>query len=167
MDKFKIAISPYAKNINQPNPKNWPFFPELISLLRKSNNKVHVTQIGLEGEKLVPGVNHIIQGLPIKFLISELQKFDIVISVDNMIQHLCWSFGIPCVCIFTVSDSEVFGHPENTNIIKDRKYISKNQFDQWKFQAYNKESFIDPEEVVKEIHKKLLEKENSLLERDE
>jgi len=147
-DKFNILISPFCKNIGKPHPKDYPFFKELIEILRDKYKNLHFCQIGMEGEEIIPSVNEICQGLPLQFLIHKLQKeVNLVISVDNMIQHLCWAYKIPCICIFTKSDPDIFGHEENTNYLKDRKYLSSNQFDQWIYQDFDKEAFIDPSKI--------------------
>lgn len=148
--KKNLIVSPYCKTIGpKPHPKNYPYFPEVINGIK---DKFHICQIGIEGEEVLPGINELCQGLPIGFLITKLQKeADLVITVDNMINHLCWSYKIPCIVIFSKSDPEIFGHEENINLLKDRKYLSHNQFDMWQFQSYDINAFIEPEKVMEVV----------------
>jgi len=147
MSKFKIVISPYARKTDNPNPKDYPYWNLLIKKLNQRYENLHFTQIGLEGEKILEGVNGVVQGMPLMFLKKELQESDLVLSVDNAIQHLCARYEIPCVCIFSVSNPKIWGHQNNRNIYKDKKYFAEDQFLIWDLQDYNKDAFIEPEKI--------------------
>ena len=47
------------------------------------------------------------------------------------------------------SDPNIFGHPENINLLKDRSYLAEQQFLWWDLYEYNPEAFVKPEEVLK------------------
>ena len=55
----KIIISPFSRVLRngKPNPKNYPYWPELIKLLREKN--MCVVQVGFKGEEELPGVDEI------------------------------------------------------------------------------------------------------------
>ena len=71
------------------------------------------------------------------------------VSVDNFFHH--WAllqFKKPGVVIWSQSDPEIFGHKENFNLLKDRKYLREKQFQTWEQATYDREAFVEPEEVV-------------------
>ena len=146
---FKIAIAPYAKKLskNKPNPKDWPFFPKLIRLLRQHIPDCIITQLGADGEELFD-VNQDITGLPIKFLIKQLHEFNIIISVDSYIPHVCAAIGKQCIVLFSVTDSSIFGHSSNINLIKDKRFIAENKFDVLEKIMYDPEAFMKPDIIL-------------------
>ena len=73
------------------------------------------------------------------------------ISVDSFFQHLCWDLGKPGIVLWGQSDPIIFGHPENINLLKDRKYLRTNQFHIWEQAEYIKEAFVDPDIVYSHI----------------
>ena len=53
------------------------------------------------------------------------------------------------IVLWSVSDPNIYGHPENINLIKDRSYLVENQFLWWELVSYNPDAFVKPKEVVK------------------
>ena len=149
----KIIISPYSRRLRngKPNPKNYPFWGDLIKLLREKN--MYVIQVGVRGEKELKGVDETQFNKPLKELVVLLSKCDYWISVDNFFQHLAYVNGKPGFVLFGQSDPNIFGHKENTNILKDRKYLRPLQFDIWERTEPNNECFVKPEIVVDRIFK--------------
>ena len=139
-----IIIHPYAKaliNGNQ-NPKNYPYWKELIALIDEP-----IVQIGIEGEEqLVPDFR---MNMPIVELRQLVKDCRIWIGVDSFFQHLAWSEGKKGIVLWSVSDPIIFGHEENINLLKSREYLAKNQFLWWDLTEYNKEAFTEPKEVIK------------------
>jgi ADP-heptose:LPS heptosyltransferase len=139
-----IIIHPYAKaliNGNQ-NPKNYPYWKELIALIDEP-----IVQIGIEGEEqLVPDFR---MNMPIVELRQLVKNCRIWIAVDSFFQHLAWSEGKQGIVLWSVSDPIIFGHEENINLLKSREYLAKNQFLWWDLTEYNKEAFTEPKEVIK------------------
>lgn len=139
-----IIIHPYAKaliNGNQ-NPKNYPYWKELIALIDEP-----IVQIGIEGEEqLVPDFR---MNMPIVELRQLVKNCRIWIAVDSFFQHLAWSQGKQGIVLWSVSDPIIFGHEENINLLKSREYLAKNQFLWWDLTEYNKEAFTEPKEVIK------------------
>ena len=139
-----IIISPYAKKLQngKENPKNYPFWDELIALIDEP-----IVQVGVEGEnQLVPDFR---KNLAIPQLRQLIKDCRIWIGVDSFFQHLAWSEGKPGIVLWSVSDPLIFGHPENHNLLKSRDNLAKNQFLWWEFIEYDKERFILPKEVIK------------------
>ena len=141
-----ILISPYSKKLvnGKQNPKNYPYWKELIKLIDEP-----IIQVGIDGEEqLVP---EFCKNLPIarlKELIAECRTW---IGCDSFFQHLAWDCKKPGIVLWSVSDPLIYGHSENINLLKSRNYLATNQFLWWDFTEYNLDAFVLPEEVVKFI----------------
>jgi ADP-heptose:LPS heptosyltransferase len=139
-----IIISPYAKKLQngKENPKNYPYWEELIALIDEP-----IVQVGVDGEnQLVPDFR---KNLAIPQLRQLIKDCRIWIGVDSFFQHLAWSECKPGIVLWSVSDPLIFGHPENHNLLKSRDNLARNQFLWWDFVEYDKEKFIAPKEVIK------------------
>jgi hypothetical protein len=140
-----IIIAPYAQKLRngQNNPKNYPWWPELISLIKYDT----IVQIGVEGEtQLVEDFRKNLSLEELKSLIFECRTW---ISVDSFFQHFAWHLNKPGIVLWGQSDPLIFGHPENTNLLKDRKYLREKQFWMWEQATHKTECFVSPEEVLK------------------
>ena len=138
-----ILIHPFAKKLinGQENPKNYPYWKELIALIDEP-----IIQIGVEGEEqLVP---EFVKNLPIPRLRELINECRIWIGVDSFFQHLAWEQGKQGIVLWSVSDPLIFGHPENINLLADRKYLAANQFLWWDFTPHNPDAFVKPEKVL-------------------
>jgi len=141
-----IIISPYSKPLinKKRNPKNYPYWKELISLIEEP-----IIQVGVEGEEqLVPDFR---KNLSLDELGSLVDQCRTWISCDSFFQHFCWDRKKYGIVLWSVSDPNIFGHPENTNLLLDRKNLAPNQFLWWDFTEYDATKFVLPEEVVKFI----------------
>lgn len=141
-----ILISPYAqklRNGNQ-NPKNYPSWPELISKIDEE-----IVQVGIKGE--VQLVDDFRQNLSLSELSELILQCRTWISVDSFFQHFAWDLGKYGIVLWGQSDPNIFGHPENINLLKDRSYLREKQFWLWEQCEYKKEAFVDPDEVIKHI----------------
>lgn len=139
-----IIIHPYAKPLinGKQNPKNYPYWKELIELISED-----IIQIGVEGEsQLVPDFRKGLSLIELRQLIKECRTW---IGVDSFFQHLAWSEGKKGIVLWSVSDPNIFGHPENINLLKDKSYLADNQFLWWDFTEYKPEAFVYPKEVIK------------------
>jgi len=139
-----IIIHPYAKALvnGKRNPKNYPYWEELISLIDEP-----IVQIGIDGEaQLVPDFRKGLSLIELRQLIKECRTW---IGVDSFFQHLAWSEGKKGVVLWSVSDPNIFGHNENINLLKNRSYLAENQFLWWDFTEYKSEAFVSPKEVIK------------------
>ena len=148
----KIIISPYSRVLRngKPNPKNYPFWPELIKLLREKN--IHVTQVGVAGEEEFE-VDEVKFNLPLKELIALMKECDYWISVDNFFQHMAYANDKPGFVLFGQSDPNIFGHKENTNILKDRSYLRALPVDIWERAEQTDECFVEPGVIIDIISK--------------
>ena len=145
-----LIISPYAKPLQngKQNPKNYPYWKELIELI---GDKDQLVQVGVAGEEqLVEDFRPNLSIKELKVLLYESWNW---IGVDSFFQHLAWDSQKPGIVLWSVSDPLIFGHPENENLLKDRSYLAKNQFLWWDFTEYNKEAFVSPEVVLEYLYK--------------
>lgn len=141
-----ILISPYSKALRngKNNPKNYPFWKELVSLISEK-----IIQVGIEGEEqLVPDFR---KNLSLSELRQLIRDCRIWISCDSFIQHLGWDEGKKGIVLWGCSDPLIFGHPENINLLKDRKYLAPNQFFWWEQTEFDAERFLPAAEVIKYI----------------
>ena len=143
-DVSLIVISPYSRPLKsgKTNPKNYPFWEELIAMIDEP-----IVQIGIEGE--VQLVEDFRKDLPISELKKLLAECRTWISCDSFFQHLGWIEGKKGVVLWSVSDPLIYGHPENINLLKDRKYLAGNQFLWWEAYDHNAETFVPAREVFK------------------
>jgi ADP-heptose:LPS heptosyltransferase len=143
-----IIIHPYAKPLHsgKQNSKNYPYWEELIALIDEP-----IIQIGVTGEQqLVPDFR---TNLPINELRQLIKECRTWIAVDSFFQHLAWSEQKQGIVLWSVSDPCIFGHDSNINLLKSRDFLAKNQFLWWDATEYNKDAFMNPEEVIKFLHK--------------
>ena len=139
-----IIISPYTKKLisGKQNPKNYPFWRELIALIDEP-----IIQIGIEGEEqLVPDFRKNLPLAELKLLLKECRTW---VSCDSFFQHLAWDQKKQGIVLWSVSDPLIFGHPENINLLKDRKNLAENQFLWWDYIEYDATKFVTPDEVIK------------------
>ena len=137
-----ILIHPFAKTLRngKTNPKNYPYWKQLISMINKP-----IIQIGVEGEEQL--VYDFRKNLPIPELRKLIQECQIWIGVDSFFQHLAWDERKSGIVLWSVSDPLIFGHPENTNLLENRDNLSKNQFLWWEATEHNPSYFVKPEIV--------------------
>lgn len=140
-----ILVAPYAQKLRngQNNPKNYPWWPELINLIKYDT----IVQVGVKGEtQLVEEFRTNLSLEELKSLVLECRTW---ISVDSFFQHFAWDIGKYGIVLWGQSDPNIFGHPENTNLLKDRKYLREKQFWLWEQCEYNADAFVKPEEIIK------------------
>lgn len=147
---MKIIISPFSKQLREkdtPHPKNYPYWSSLISLLLAKGHDI--VQIGANGEKQLAPVTKF--GLSSKELIELVKEYDMFISVENFFPHIVhfnFKGQKAGIVIFSKSDPEIFGYPENTNLLKSESFLRWDQFGPWEATDYIEEAFPHPEEVM-------------------
>lgn len=153
---MKIVIFPWAKQLRngKNNPKNYPWWPELILKLEKSGHEI--IQVGVEGEKQL--VKDFRKNLSLEDLCNLMKSSDTWIGVDSFGQHLGWHLGIRGLAIFGQSDPNIFGHSENVNVLKSRDYLRKEQFWWWEQAEYQEDAFLKPEKIVKIFQEEFVNK---------
>ena len=141
-----IIISPYSKSLRngKTNPKNYPYWKELIRLIKEP-----IVQVGIEGEEQL--VDDFRQNLSIKELEALIAECRTWIAVDSFFQHLAWRAGKKGIVLWSVSDPNIFGHPENINLLTDRVNLASNQFLWWEFTEYDENKFVKPDEVINHL----------------
>jgi len=146
-----IVISPYSKPLRSgdgENPKNYPWWDDVVRLLR--DHGFYIIQIGVHGEREID-FHEKRFNLPFKDLKETIKNCDCWISVDNMTQHLATYINKKGIVIFSKSDQRIFGYDENINLLKDRKYLRKYQFAMWEDETFQEEAFVKPEEIIKAV----------------
>jgi ADP-heptose:LPS heptosyltransferase len=146
---MRIVISPFSKVIGTRNAKNYPYWQELIDLLRNAGHYIIQINPGYEPELKVDEVK---KNLNMRQLKELLDSCDTWISVDNFFQHFANYYKKKGFVIFGKSDPNIFGHKENVNILKDKKYLRNNQFDVWKNEKFESEVFPEAKEVYEIIN---------------
>lgn len=143
-----ILISPYSRRLRSGNlnPKDYPYWEELVKLLKIDG--WNVIQVGTSGEKVIGGVNEVLTNLSLGVLEDKLRECDTWISVDNFFQHFAWYHGKKGIAIFGQSDPIIFGHNTNINILKHRSYLRQYQFAPWEQCEFKKDAFVLPDVVM-------------------
>lgn len=141
-----IILSPYAKTMRngKQHPKNYPYWEEVISQVKE-----HIVQVGVEGE--VPLVADFRQNLSLADLAELIKECKTWMGIDSFFQHYCWDQGKPGIVLWGQSDPVIFGHPENVNLLKDRKYLREKQFWLWEQCEFNAESFVTHDVVLEAL----------------
>jgi hypothetical protein len=141
-----IIISPYSKALlsGKQNPKNYPYWKELIAMIDEP-----IVQVGIESEAQL--VSDFRKNLPITELRKLIQECRTWISCDSFFQHLGWDEGKKGIVLWGVSDPLIYGHPENINLLADRKHLAENQFLWWEFVEHQNERFVKPEIVLEHL----------------
>lgn len=139
-----IIISPWAKPLRNGlnNPKNYPYWKELIALINEP-----IIQVGVDGEEQL--VEDFRKNLSLSELEELVKQCRTWISVDSFFQHFCWDIGKYGIVLWGQSDPNIFGHPENINLLKGREHLMTNQFLMWEMIPYKKDCFVSPDEVLK------------------
>jgi len=142
-----IIISPYSKALRngKTNPKNYPYWKELIRLIDDQ-----IVQVGIDGEEQL--VDDFRKNLSLTELGNLVDQCTIWISCDSFFQHFAWNRKKYGIVLWSVSDPNIFGHPENINLLKDRKYLVQNQFLWWEHTDHDANKFVKPEVVIESLN---------------
>jgi len=146
----KIIISPFSKPMrnNSAHPKNYPYWKELISILKEKGH--YIIQIGTGNEEVL--TEDFRFNLSFKELRDLSRSVDLFISVDNFFPHLVNHYsGCKGIVIFSQSDPNIFGYKQNINILKDKKYLREKQFWMWEQCNFVKDSFVFPEIIANQV----------------
>jgi len=141
-----IIISPYAQKLRngKENPKNYPYWKELVSLINEP-----IIQVGVKDEEQL--VDDFRQNLSLAELNVLVHQCRTWISVDSFFQHFAWDIGKYGIVLWGQSDPLVFGHPQNINLLKDRIYLREKQFWMWEQCEYRENVFEDPKKVLEYV----------------
>jgi ADP-heptose:LPS heptosyltransferase len=138
-----IVISPYSKKLRngKENPKNYPYWKQLISQIDEK-----IVQVGVTGEEQL--VEDFRTNLSLSDLKNLIEECRIWISVDSFFQHYAWELKKYGIVLWGQSDPLIYGHPENINLFKDRSFLAKNQFLHWENYDYRSDCFVDTSIVL-------------------
>lgn len=128
------------------HPKNYPFWAEVLKQIKEP-----VVQVGVEGETQL--VADFRKNLPLNELAELVKECKTWMSCDSFFQHFCWDLNKPGVVVFGQSDPNIFGHPENINLLKDRSYLREKQFWIWEQAEFKEDAFVSPDVVVEALKK--------------
>lgn len=144
--KKTVIISPFSRPLRngQRNPKNYPYWAEVIKLLRE--NCVHVIQVGMDGEDDLRADEYK-KNLPMKELYKLVQDSDGWISVDNFFHHMCAWLKKRGVAVWGRSDPAIFGHGLNINLLKSRECLREKQWETWEQDVYRDDVWVSPDTV--------------------
>lgn len=152
----KIVLAPYAARLRNGNrnPKNYPWWDKVVAHLDVLGHEV--IQIGVKDEARIEGVSEFIVGWPLEKLKDIINDADLWLSCDSFLPHYCHLHRLKAgVVVWSISDDRIWGHPENVNIIKDRKYLRPLQYQDWEQAEYNEAAFVLPQEVVNAVEQLL------------
>jgi ADP-heptose:LPS heptosyltransferase len=146
----KILIHPWSTRLSSgKNPKNYPHWEEVADILMEEGHIV--LQLGLSGEPPISERVGIIQNQSFEQIVELLRECTVV-CVDSFLPHLAHHHGIGGLnVIFSQSDPEIFGHAENNNILRHRKFLRPNQYAKWEQATYDEGAFLGPVELVRRL----------------
>jgi ADP-heptose:LPS heptosyltransferase len=146
----KLLFAPFAARSpslgGKPSPKDYPFAKELAELLELSHE---VIQLG--GNEDAQVAKDVRRNLPHEQVCELIKWSDTGVCVDSYLQHAFWEVGKPAIVLFGISDPIIFGHPENVNLLRDRKFLRERQFDLYYTNEYCNEAFVSPKEVIAKL----------------
>lgn len=150
----RIVISPYSNKLRngQKNPKNYPYWNQLITLLHANN--FDIIQIGITGEDKLKNVDSYMFNLSFKEICTLIDNSSMWISVDNFLPHMinCEKINTKGLVLFSRSDPKLFGYPQNINVLKSRNYLRPDQFFIWEQCPYDKNAYIPVISVMNKIN---------------
>jgi hypothetical protein len=142
-----ILIAPFARKMRNgmPHAKDYPFWSELLKMIKEP-----VVQIGVTGEKrLTKDFRKDLELPELEKLVMECRTW---VSVDSFLPHLAKHLGKTGIVLWSLSDPDIFGYPENVNLLKDRTYLRSDQFAIWEAVTLNPEAFVGPEVVYAALY---------------
>lgn len=151
---MKILISPYSAKLSsgKTNPKSYPHWPKLVELL--NNHGYEVVQLGVKGEERIEGVGTFITGFPYDKIRDLVNQCATWISIDSFLPHLCHYYRLkPGIVLFGPSDPRIFGHSENTNLLRGRDFLRPWQYQDWNSWDHQPSAFVYAENVMPHIFK--------------
>ena len=145
---MNILIATCSKKLRngKENPKNYPWWPELLHELGMD---FHVTQIAAAGDRRYAADYRV--GLSMADITKLVAECAFWVSVDSFLPHLAHHLGKPGVVLWAKSDPVIYGYPENLNLLKDRKYLRKSPFDIWEHETFDSAAFMSVPAIVSAV----------------
>lgn len=151
---MRILVAPYSAKLpnGNTNPKNYPYWPEFVTMLNKEGYMV--VQIGVTGEQRIAGTSEFFENpsfATVKELVGCCATW---VSVDSWLPHFCHAENLKHgVVIFGQSDPRIFGYPENINLLRGRENLRQFQYDSWMAVEYSPQVFVYPDRVIEAVRK--------------
>lgn len=141
-----ILVNPSVQRMRNGtrNPKEYPFWEELISLLDDE-----VFQIGIKGD--IKYVDNYFENLPLVGVKQLVKDCSYWITTDSFMPHLAHHFPKPGVVIFGPSDPKIYGYEENLNVLKNRSVLRPDQFGIWESCQFDENRFESAVQVAAKI----------------
>lgn len=144
-----IVIHPFAQKLRngQVNPKTFPYWKSLLQLLGEKE----VIQLGVEGEDRIVDKGNFKKNLPLREITKLLKECNYWISIDSFLPHLAHHIPKPGVVLWSASNPQIYGYPENLNLLKNESYLRHDQFGMWEALKFNADAFMKPEDIAARI----------------
>lgn len=141
-----VIISPFSRGLRNGarNPKNYPHWKEVVTLLRE--NSVKVIQVGVEGEEDI-GADEWKKNMRLADLTQLVKSANTWAAVDNFFPHMAATIKKKGVAIFGRSDPAIFGYPDNLNLLKNKECLRPNQWELWEQDSYRDDVWVTPDIV--------------------
>jgi ADP-heptose:LPS heptosyltransferase len=94
-----ILLDIYAQYLDE-DPRQWPYFPELISALKQKIGKPVVLAGINKNHVPVDGVVDLVNGTNFKELLFLIQNAAVVVSMDTFFFHISYCLKTPVVALF-------------------------------------------------------------------
>jgi ADP-heptose:LPS heptosyltransferase len=151
---MRVLISPYSRKLRDgENPKNYPYWTEVIILLKTLN--IQVVQIMWTGDSVLPGVDEIVINPSVNTLKETLDSCNTFVTVDSFFQHFAAYHNRSGIVVWSKSDPNIFGYKHNENVYKSIEYFRNDQFGVWSGSDYDQAAFIEPYILFETIVRKL------------
>ncbi len=150
-----IIISPFSNKLgDKQNAKNYPYWRELVGRLRLAG--MYVIQLGAGDEPKI-GANGYLYNQKFDEIAKLIRNSHLWLSVDNFLHHLVKAEcpEKPGIVIWGPSDPELFGYPEQINVLKSRATLRPRQWAIWNECEFNPDIFPDYNEIMDIIKNKL------------
>lgn len=146
---MKIIIAPYAAKLRNGlrNPKDYPHFAEVVTMLHANGHKV--VQIGVTGEDRIEGVDQFITDWPFVKIRELIAECAVWVSGDSFLSHLCHYYRLqPGVVLWGKSNPQIFGYPSNENLFVSESNFRQFPYDMWEAETYDESVFVPPRQVI-------------------
>jgi len=153
-EPMDILISAWSKKLRngKPNPKNYPYWVEVVSGLKEKGHNVTQLLYAPNDEPKIIQCDNFIEYKSLIEAETIIQSCKIWISVDNWIHHYAFLIKKPGIVIWSRSNPKFFGYVEQINLLKDKKYLRPKQFEWWENDVYEKDAFIEPNAVINAVN---------------
>lgn len=126
--------STIMKNGISVNSKQWPleYFEQFISLFKKYYPSIGIVQLGDSNAPMLKNADYYYLGRDIELVKYILKGTIFHLDIEGGLMHLATQLGAMCIVLFGPTQVQVFGYPENINIVAPKcngcYYLYDNQY---------------------------------------